>query len=132
MQYLFSPLKPRFLLLTIAIVASAVLLVIAVRNPDLGFYLTAPLVVFGAFALWPARICSSLNEAPWITGIDNVQSLASEVGLRLIENFTTGDLYRRYHLTSLHRFSVLIIPSVRWARFAPPRAIVARLRRAAE
>jgi O-methyltransferase involved in polyketide biosynthesis len=34
--------------------------------------------------------------APWITGIDNIPDLANEVGMTLVENFTTGYLHRRY------------------------------------
>ena len=35
-------------------------------------------------------------RAPWVSGIDDLQSLAREVGLRVVENFTTGELYRKY------------------------------------
>jgi len=34
--------------------------------------------------------------APWVSGIRDVQALASEVRLEVIENFKTADLYRRY------------------------------------
>jgi len=34
--------------------------------------------------------------APWLSGIDDVHALAREVGLRVLENVTTGELYRRY------------------------------------
>ena len=34
--------------------------------------------------------------APWLSGIDDVHSLAREVGLRVVENVTTGELFRRY------------------------------------
>jgi len=34
--------------------------------------------------------------APWLSGIDDIHSLADEVGLRVVENFTTGELYRNY------------------------------------
>jgi methyltransferase (TIGR00027 family) len=34
--------------------------------------------------------------APWVTGFDDVQGLAETLKLRLVENFTTGELYRRY------------------------------------
>jgi methyltransferase (TIGR00027 family) len=34
--------------------------------------------------------------APWLSGIDDIHSLTDDVGLRVIENVTTGDLYRRY------------------------------------
>jgi methyltransferase (TIGR00027 family) len=34
--------------------------------------------------------------APWLSGIDDIQALARESGLRIVENFTTGELYRRY------------------------------------
>ena len=35
-------------------------------------------------------------RAPWLSGIDDVHSLARELGVRVIENVTTGELYRRY------------------------------------
>jgi O-methyltransferase involved in polyketide biosynthesis len=35
-------------------------------------------------------------RAPWVSGIDDVESLAHEVGLRVVENLTTGELYRKY------------------------------------
>jgi methyltransferase (TIGR00027 family) len=35
-------------------------------------------------------------RAPWVSGIDDVYALAREVGLHVVENFTTGDLYRKY------------------------------------
>jgi len=34
--------------------------------------------------------------APWVSGIDDIHSLAHELGLRVVENFTTGELYRKY------------------------------------
>lgn len=34
--------------------------------------------------------------APWVSGIDDIDSLAREVDLRVIENFTIGELYRKY------------------------------------
>ena len=34
--------------------------------------------------------------APWVSGIDDIQSLARELGLQVVENFTTGELYRKY------------------------------------
>ncbi len=34
--------------------------------------------------------------APWLSGIDDVHALAGELGLRVVENRTTGDLYRTY------------------------------------
>ena len=34
--------------------------------------------------------------APWVTGIDDIHALASEVKLRVIENFKTAELYRAY------------------------------------
>lgn len=36
--------------------------------------------------------------APWVTGFDDIQALASEVKLRFIENFKTGDLYKVYRV----------------------------------
>lgn len=35
-------------------------------------------------------------DAPWVSGIDNIDSLAGELGLRVVENMTTGQLYRKY------------------------------------
>jgi methyltransferase (TIGR00027 family) len=35
-------------------------------------------------------------EAPWLSGIDDIYSLVHELGLRVVENFTTGELYRKY------------------------------------
>jgi methyltransferase (TIGR00027 family) len=35
-------------------------------------------------------------RAPWVSGIDDVESLAREMGLRVVENVTTGELYRKY------------------------------------
>ncbi len=35
-------------------------------------------------------------DAPWVSGIDNIDILASDVGLRVVENMTTGQLYRKY------------------------------------
>jgi O-methyltransferase involved in polyketide biosynthesis len=35
-------------------------------------------------------------RAPWLSGIDDVHSLADEVGVQVIENVTTGELYKRY------------------------------------
>jgi len=35
-------------------------------------------------------------DAPWVSGIDDIEGLAREVGLRVVENFTTGELYRKY------------------------------------
>jgi methyltransferase (TIGR00027 family) len=38
--------------------------------------------------------------APWITGIDDIHALASEVKLRVIENFKTAELYQAYRAVS--------------------------------
>ena len=35
-------------------------------------------------------------DAPWVSGIDDIHSLAAELGLRVVENATTGELYRTY------------------------------------
>ena len=35
-------------------------------------------------------------RAPWLSGIDDIRSLAREVGLRIVENVTTSALYRKY------------------------------------
>jgi methyltransferase (TIGR00027 family) len=34
--------------------------------------------------------------APWLSGIDDVHGLARELGLQVVENVTTGELYRKY------------------------------------
>ena len=34
--------------------------------------------------------------APWVSGIQDVRSLASELGLTLVENFKTADLFEKY------------------------------------
>ena len=36
--------------------------------------------------------------APWLSGIRDIQSLAHDLGLDLIENFQTSELYRAYWL----------------------------------
>jgi len=35
-------------------------------------------------------------DAPWVSGIDDIQGLASELGLRVVEHATTGELYQKY------------------------------------
>jgi methyltransferase (TIGR00027 family) len=35
-------------------------------------------------------------NAPWVTGFDDVEALAGEVDLRLIDNITTAELHREY------------------------------------
>src|SRR5262249_44267403 len=35
-------------------------------------------------------------DAPWVSGIDDIRALAADVGLKLVDNATTGELYRRY------------------------------------
>jgi methyltransferase (TIGR00027 family) len=35
-------------------------------------------------------------RAPWVSGIDDIHELARELGLEVVENFTTGELYHRY------------------------------------
>ena len=34
--------------------------------------------------------------APWLSGIDDIHGLTRELGLRVLENFTTGQLYQKY------------------------------------
>ena len=36
------------------------------------------------------------KRAPWLPGINAIQSLARELRLRVVENVTTGELYRKY------------------------------------
>ena len=35
-------------------------------------------------------------DAPWVSGIDDIDGFARELDLRVLENFTTGELYRAY------------------------------------
>jgi O-methyltransferase involved in polyketide biosynthesis len=35
-------------------------------------------------------------DAPWVSGIDDIHGLARELDLRVVENDTTNDLYRKY------------------------------------
>lgn len=35
-------------------------------------------------------------RAPWLSGIDDIHGLARELDLRVVENTTTGELYRKY------------------------------------
>ena len=35
-------------------------------------------------------------DAPWVSGIDDIHSLARELSLHVVENMTTGELYRTY------------------------------------
>jgi O-methyltransferase involved in polyketide biosynthesis len=34
--------------------------------------------------------------APWVSGIDDIHGLAGELSLRVVENMTIGELFRRY------------------------------------
>jgi len=34
--------------------------------------------------------------APWVSGIRDIQALADEMNLRVVENFKTADLHRAY------------------------------------
>lgn len=34
--------------------------------------------------------------APWITGFDDIQSLAKNLGLKVIDNFSTAELFKKY------------------------------------
>jgi hypothetical protein len=33
---------------------------------------------------------------PWVTGFDNIEPLAKELGFKVIENFSTAELYKVY------------------------------------
>lgn len=55
MQFLVLPFTPRFLLLTLAIVATVAFGVIAFAYPELRYILAAPLIFFGAFAVLGVR-----------------------------------------------------------------------------
>ncbi len=63
MQFLLLPLKPRFLLLTISLVATIAILLFATWHQDLSIYLAAPLVFFGAFALLGLRDITQTKHA---------------------------------------------------------------------
>ena len=54
-RILLLPLSPRYSLLTFACIAGIVFLIIAVRNPDLRFYLAAPLMIAWGFTLLGLR-----------------------------------------------------------------------------
>jgi methyltransferase (TIGR00027 family) len=41
--------------------------------------------------------------APWVTGFDDIRALAKDLKLRVIDNFTSGELYQRYRLASSER-----------------------------
>jgi len=50
-------------------------------------------------------------SAPWVSGIDDIHSLARELDLRVVDNFTTGELYRMYrgrptHLPVFQHYSI--------------------------
>jgi O-methyltransferase involved in polyketide biosynthesis len=34
--------------------------------------------------------------APWVSGISDIDALAHEAGLKVVENFRTAELYRKY------------------------------------
>ena len=34
--------------------------------------------------------------APWITGFDDIQSLAKDLGLEVSDNFSTAELFKKY------------------------------------
>lgn len=34
--------------------------------------------------------------APWITGFDNIEILAKDLGMKVVENFSTADLFKKY------------------------------------
>jgi len=40
-------------------------------------------------------------RAPWLSGIDDIHSLARELDLRVLENYTTAELYRKYRGRSI-------------------------------
>ena len=50
-------------------------------------------------------------RAPWLSGIDDIYSVAGDVGLHVVENFTTGELFRKYRGRSIsspifHHYSI--------------------------
>jgi len=61
-------------------------------------YLTESVVMKTTGNAGLTALVESFEEmrAPWLSGIDDIYSLAREVGLRVVENFTTGQLYRKY------------------------------------
>jgi O-methyltransferase involved in polyketide biosynthesis len=40
--------------------------------------------------------CFAAMGAPWLSGVRDAQGLAREMGLDLVENFTTSELYKAY------------------------------------
>jgi methyltransferase (TIGR00027 family) len=50
--------------------------------------------------------------APWISGIRDIQALASDVRLKVIENFRTAELHRRYWLDRPMTSSIYMFYSV--------------------
>jgi methyltransferase (TIGR00027 family) len=41
--------------------------------------------------------------APWVTGIDDIDTLSADLGLALVDNFTTGELHRAYRRGGVSR-----------------------------
>lgn len=55
-------------------------------------------------------------RAPWLSGIDDVHGLAGEIGLRVVEDVTTGELFRKYRGRAaaspiFHHYSVCTLES---------------------
>ena len=61
-------------------------------------YLTEPLVkkTTGDASLTTLVESFEAMGAPWVSGIDDIYALARELDLHVVENFTVGELYRKY------------------------------------
>ena len=71
------------------------------RNFRLSFdYLAKAVITKTTSEIGLTRMAEGFADlgAPWITGFDNIRDLAAELRLRVIDNFTSGDLYRRYRV----------------------------------
>jgi methyltransferase (TIGR00027 family) len=53
-------------------------------------------------------------QAPWVSGIDDIHGLASELGLRVVENFTTGSCFRNIAAVRFLQRSSSTTRSARW------------------
>jgi len=61
-------------------------------------YLTQPVITKTTGDASLTRLVESFEamNAPWLSGIDDVRGFAGDVGLNMVEDVTTGELYRKY------------------------------------
>jgi methyltransferase (TIGR00027 family) len=61
-------------------------------------YLTQPVITKTTGDAGLTALVESFEamDAPWVSGIDDIYCLAGDLGLRVVENHTTGELYRKY------------------------------------